>query len=128
MNSEIERHLEKASGKLRVAKKLAEMGEYEDSISRAYYAMYHAAKAALLRKGSSPKTHEGVAREFGRIFLKTGVLPEKTGKSLLTAKAFREKGDYVPTFEASKAETFQIVKDAEDFLDLIRTHLRVTST
>jgi len=40
-------HLEKAVAKLKVAEKLFRDGEYEDAISRAYYAMYHAARAAL---------------------------------------------------------------------------------
>jgi len=41
-------HLEKARKKLEVAKKLFDLGEFEDAVSRAYYAALHAAQALLL--------------------------------------------------------------------------------
>ncbi len=53
-------HMEKAVRRLRVAEKLLRDGEYEDAVSRAYYAMYHAAKAALATVNVFPKTHKGV--------------------------------------------------------------------
>jgi uncharacterized protein (UPF0332 family) len=43
----VKAHLEKAVERLRVAEKLFRDGDYEDAVSRAYYAMYHAARAAL---------------------------------------------------------------------------------
>ena len=52
--------LKRAEKALQAAKNLYEDELYEDSVSRAYYAMYHAAKAALALEGSSPKTHSGL--------------------------------------------------------------------
>jgi len=45
-------YLEKARGKLWVARELVERGEWDDAVSRAYYAAFHSAQAALLTEGS----------------------------------------------------------------------------
>lgn len=78
--------MEKAIERLRVAEKLLRDGEYEDAVSRAYYAMYHAAKAALATVNVFPKTHEGVVSEFGRRLILTGDFPKELGKSWPTQK------------------------------------------
>jgi len=43
----IKDHLEKAERKLEVAEKLFNSADYEDSVSRAYYAVFHATQALL---------------------------------------------------------------------------------
>jgi len=123
MNSEARRHLDRASSRLRVAKKLLKDGELEDAISRGYYAMCHAAKALLLVKGSNPKTHEGVLREIGRLYVKTGELPVRAGRSLAKAKALREKSDYAPIFRAERDVADQMIREAEEFIALTRVYL-----
>lgn len=42
-------YLEKAKGNLRVAQLALDAGEYDASVSRAYYAVFHAELAALLK-------------------------------------------------------------------------------
>ena len=54
----IESYLEKARSKLRVAHELVTHHEWDDVVSRAYYAAFHAAQAALLRKGNQPRRME----------------------------------------------------------------------
>ena len=44
----IKGYLEKAEKKLEVAEKLFNSADYEDSVSRAYYAVFHATQALLL--------------------------------------------------------------------------------
>ena len=39
------------------AKALFEIGQYRDSLTMSYYAMYSTALALLLKKGISPSTH-----------------------------------------------------------------------
>ena len=48
IQNEIEAYFRKAEERLEVAKLLNEHGAFEDAVSRAYYAIYHAAQAALL--------------------------------------------------------------------------------
>lgn len=58
-------YLAKACEKVREARDLCAKGEWDDPISRAYYAAYHAAQAALLTEGQHADTHKGVVTLFG---------------------------------------------------------------
>jgi uncharacterized protein (UPF0332 family) len=57
-------YLEKAQKKLEVAEKLFNSGDYEDSVSRAYYAIFHATQGLLLTEGQKADTHKGVGNPF----------------------------------------------------------------
>jgi len=116
-------HLEKAIKRLRVAERLFREGEYEDAVSRAYYAMYHAAKAALSTLNIFPKTHEGVVSEFGRRFVLPGTFPKELGRNLADAKAARETYEYSVTAEIEKPEAEIILSNAQKFVDTIKKYL-----
>jgi len=117
-------HLEKAVKRLRVAEKLLDDNEYEDAVSRAYYAMYHAAKAALAQVNVFPKTHEGVVSEFGKRLVLTGIFPKELGKNLADAKAARETYEYSITATTGKTEAETIVFSAQKFVKAIEKHLK----
>jgi len=117
--STAEAHMEKASRRLSVAERLLQDGEYEDSISRAYYAMYHAAKAALATIDVFPRTHEGLVSEFGKRFVLTGTFPKELGRALAEAKAARETYEYSVTAEIDEAEARTILEDATEFVAAI---------
>jgi len=117
-------HLEKAFERLRVAEKLFHDGDYEDAVSRAYYAMYHAAKAALSTVNVFPKTHEGVVSEFGRRFVLTGVFQRELGKDLADAKAARETYEYSVTATVGKSEAEAILSNAQRFVDTVKRRLK----
>jgi len=44
----------------------------EDSLSRAYYAVLHTARAVLVSEGLDPQSHEAVKRLFGLHIVKQG--------------------------------------------------------
>ncbi len=117
--------LSKARSKLRVAEKLLELGEYEDAASRAYYAMLYAARAALALEGISPRTHEGVLREFGRAFVKTRKLPRELGAALSNAKSLRETANYSaePLLEPDDAKWS--VEAAKGFIEGVNKLLKL---
>jgi len=115
--------LEKAFERLKVAEKLFRDSDYEDAISRAYYAMYHAARAALTTVNIFPKTHEGVVSEFGRKFVLTGIFPKELGKNLADAKAARETYEYSVTATVGKSEAEAISSNAQKFVSAIKKHL-----
>ena len=121
-------HLEKAIERLRVAEKLFRDGEYEDAVSRAYYAMYHAARAALSMVNVFPKTHEGVVSEFGRRFVLAGIFPKELGKNLADAKAARETYEYSVTATVGKSEAEVILLNAQDFVKAVRKYLEKTGS
>lgn len=49
-------------------------GKYAGAISRAYYAVYHYARALLLTQGEEPRTHGGLERLLHRDFVRAGKL------------------------------------------------------
>jgi uncharacterized protein (UPF0332 family) len=73
---EIEILIGRAKRRLDAACLLFEDGFYEDAVSRAYYSMYFAAKALLLKKDITVKTHKGLLSKFGLEFVNEGVVEE----------------------------------------------------
>lgn len=70
MLDRVQCYLEEANEKLDSAKLLLENEYFKDAVSRAYYCMYNAARALLLTKDVSPKTHKGLIAKFGEEFMK----------------------------------------------------------
>ncbi len=85
--------------------------------------MFHAARAALTKVGVNPRTHEGVVSEFGRRLVLKGVFSRDLGRALAEAKAARETYEYSATAEMGREEAEALLKDAERFISLVKTHL-----
>jgi uncharacterized protein (UPF0332 family) len=116
-------YLEKAQKKLTVAEKLLQSGDFEDAVSRAYYAAFHAAQALLLTEGEKAETHKGVVTLFGLFFVKTGKFNKNFGKFLANLKDDRESGDYEifsyidrETAEVAISEASEFVRESEAYL------------
>jgi uncharacterized protein (UPF0332 family) len=107
----IEYHLEEAQEKLDFAKFLLEGGYFKDAVSRAYYCMYNAARAMLLTKDISPKTHKGLIIKFGEEFNKMEENARHYATILHKAEDLREMAE-------------SAVDDAEIFLKKIREVLK----
>lgn len=103
------------------AQLLLEHGDYESSISRAYYAMFYAAEAALLAKGLAFSTHRGVAGAFGEHFAKTGLVPRALGRDLSRALEKRLVSDYSPERAMTRAEAEELTRSARTFVDAVRS-------
>lgn len=74
--------LERAKKYLKSSETLLKEGDYESSVSRAYYAMFYSAEAALLTKNLSFSSHKGAISAFGEHFIKTNILTKDMGKEL----------------------------------------------
>jgi hypothetical protein len=122
----IKSYFSKAENKLAVAKKLFNSKDYEDSVSRAYYAVFHASQALLLTEGQKAETHKGVVTLFGLLFVKTGKFSKELGKYLSNLKDDRESGDY-ELFSFIDEETAKVaLEEAEKFLKEVKTYLQKT--
>jgi hypothetical protein len=122
----IKSYINKADNKLSVAKKLYNSKDYEDSVSRAYYAVFHASQALLLTEGQKAETHKGVVTLFGLLFVKTGKFSKELGKYLSNLKDDREGGDY-ELFSFIDEETAKAaLEEAEKFLKEVKTYLQKT--
>ncbi len=110
--------------KLDAARELYGKGFFEDSASRAYYAMFHSARAALTRIGVNTRTHEGTVSEFGRNLVLPGVFPRDLGRAFADAKAARETYEYSATAEMTREEAQALLEDAERFVATVKKQLR----
>jgi uncharacterized protein len=62
----------RAGKSLRAAEVLTREGCYEDALSRTYYAVLHAAKAALYVQDVAAESHAAVRRMFGLHLIQSG--------------------------------------------------------
>ena len=99
----------KAHRALISAQKLLDDNDGDGACNRAYYAMFDAARAALIAsKAPVPpeiaKTHSGLISAFSRHLVKTNLFPVEMGRSLNKAEDLRlvadYKGDPIETEEA----------------------------
>ena len=120
----IQQELKKARSALKAAEKLLAENLAEDSVSRAYYAVFHSARAALKVKQIETKSHQGLIRAFALYLIKPGLLEVEYGDILRQEKEDRETGDYDPfvTFQIEEAE--KTVKDAKRFIERIELFLK----
>ena len=89
---EIKAYLNSARKRIEAAKVLVRKNLHRDSISRSYYAFLDAAKAALLTREKTAKTHAGVLTLFGMEFGKTKTIPSEFIK--FYRKVFRNRWFY----------------------------------
>ena len=115
--------IERARKYLQSAGMLLESGDYESSVSRAYYAMFFSAEAALLNKDLSSSSHGGVLSTFGEHFVKPGTFPKTMGRALNRAYGKRQLGDYDHRFVISREEAQEVLKDAISFVDEVARYL-----
>ncbi|GAF85221.1 unnamed protein product [marine sediment metagenome] len=115
--------LDRARKALLAAKTLLENQLYEDCVSRAYYAVLHAAKAALATKDIEPVSHNAVKRMFGLHLIKTGEIEKDFARILTAEQEDREIGDYDIYIEINQDRALKRVTDAEKFVQRIEKYL-----
>lgn len=124
MNNEQKKSLlPKADRAARSARALLDINDTDGACDRAYYAMFDAARAALLHVGADrPRTHSGTATLFSQRLVKPGLLPKHLGRDLNRAEELRNIADYlfqsVDNHNASDA-----VARAEAFVQQIQSYL-----
>ncbi len=118
-------HLKKAREKLRAAEVLFDSDLLEDAASRAYYAMFHAAKEYLLTKGEKPRTHRGVISLMYDWAKKDDNLSEDSMKSLMSGLQIRLVSDYDIKSTLGKDEVEELLDSSREFVDYICTVLEV---
>lgn len=94
MSAEIDALVHKGHRSLTTAKKLFADRDYDFAVSRAYYAMFYLAEAALLSQGMAFSSHKAVIGAFGRVFVKPGHLPAEMHRALRKGFMERAIGDY----------------------------------
>jgi len=121
---EAESLMQRASRYLKSADLLLAEGDYESCVSRAYYAMFYAAEAALLTKRLSFSSHKGVISGFGEHLIKTGELPREMGRELNRAFEKRQLSDYEYTFVIEREEAEEVLEAARNFVEAVTAYLK----
>lgn len=116
MKSEVRQLQEKGRRSLAAAKRLAEIGHSDFATSRAYYAMFYLAEAALLSRGLCFSRHSAVISAFGREFVSKGLIAKDLHQHLILAFDERNVGDYGLRNDYPQEIAADILRKAELFI------------
>lgn len=98
-------------------------GSPRSIINRAYYAMFYAVLALLLREGKSYSKHSGVIGAFDTGFIRTGLLPKELSSNLHKLFELRQEHDYKIIYEPDPEEASDAIETAERFVKAIEQFL-----
>ena len=110
----------KADRALRSARLLLQNGDVDGACSRAYYAIFDAAKGALSSLDpavdrSDVKTHRGIMGAFDARLVRTDTVPRELGRLFRHAQELRLVGDY-RTDSVGEEDAATAVEEAERFV------------
>lgn len=115
----------KATQAVASAQVLMELGDVDGASNRAYYAMFDAAQAALLRSGvpaadALGKTHRGVITAFSAYLVKDGPVSKELGRQLKRAEEMRLVADYNGE-SVLQADAAELVNQAQRFVQAMQS-------
>lgn len=109
------------------ARLLTEHGDVSAAISRAYYAIFHAARAALLSAGQAEramgKTHSGLISAFAEYIVRPRLIDTETAKLLSKEHQRRLAADYLEGIDDPEWAR-EAVADAETFVRAVEALLK----
>jgi uncharacterized protein (UPF0332 family) len=111
------------------ARSLLDLGDVDGATNRAYYAMFDAARAALLASGAPVgpdigRTHSGLIGAFGNFLVKNGPVSKEAGRLLNRAHEIRLVADYNGD-SVEPADAREMVEQAERFVKAMRVVIRL---
>ncbi|MBI2892955.1 MAG: HEPN domain-containing protein [Deltaproteobacteria bacterium] len=112
-NLEIE--VARAEQALLATEALLERGLHADSVSRAYYAVFHFLRALLLTRGLEPRTHGGAIHLFNVELVRAGLMPASHNRLLAGLQRSRELADYDAAVTFSEDDARAELEDARRF-------------
>ena len=114
------------------ARALLERQDSDGACNRAYYAMFDAARAALMATNAEiplniGKTHSGVLTAFSQHLVKNGPVPRDIGRLLKQAEELRLVADYSGD-SITLDDVRALVEKAESFVDTLASILDAPPT
>ena len=91
-----------------------------DAISRAYYAVIHAAKAALELRDVSADSHQGVRNQFGLYIVRPGLVESVWGSEIGRLNTLRVVADYDVMATLTGSDARESYHRAEAFVNRMR--------
>ena len=107
------------------ARALFDLNDVDGACNRAYYAMFDAARAALLASGAPVqpdigRTHSGLITAFSQHLVKNGPIAKEMGRLLKRAEETRLIADYKGD-SVELADAREMVEQAETFVEAMRS-------
>lgn len=115
--------LEQAHQSIAAAGVLLDAGYAGFAASRAYYAMFYAARALREGEGLSFSKHSAVIAAFGQHFARTGRLPAEHHRHFIQAELVRREGDYGVTSTVTPDQVKETLARADRFVALAEQYL-----
>lgn len=115
--------LEKADASLAAARLCLGAGLWDDAVSRAYYAAFHAVQAVLLSEGFESRSHHGAHDLFFMHFVRPGRLDAGLAKLLAGLQRYREQADYSRAFRFNELGAREEVRHAEEIQTAMKDYL-----
>lgn len=113
----------RAARTLSAAELLAREDYPEDAVARAYYAILHAAKAALAVHDIFAESHSAVRGMFGQHLILTGAIERQWSKQLAASLDDRLTADYDAATFFTRTEAQCECRRAQAFVGRIRRYL-----
>jgi uncharacterized protein (UPF0332 family) len=92
---------------------LADETNYEDAISRSYYALYYAAKALLSSKGIITKTHKGLITQISDHYVNNGLVDHQIWHTLAYTESLRESADYSTGEQITEEISLDVIEESK---------------
>lgn len=116
--------LERAREELETVRHNIAHGHLRAAVSRAYYAIFYMASAALFSQSIQRAKHAGVEAAFSQYLVKTGQIEPEFSRLYQQARRQREEADYAEDLVIDEITAKQILTDAERFVERIEQYLR----
>jgi uncharacterized protein len=114
--------LERCWEELAAARLLAAKGFEAQALSRAYFAAFFAAEAALFALGETRSKHSGVVSAFVLLLVRGGQFDEVTGRLLRSLFERRNQADSSP-IDVPAEEADAAIRDAERVVSAVEAWL-----
>lgn len=114
--------IETAKEDLKSAKALFDIPEYRGANNRAYYSIFHAISAMHALNGKAYKRHKDALANFNKEYIKTEIFPRPLGHRIAEAAEIRHASDYDDFYIATKEESAETIRTAEELIAVIESH------
>lgn len=117
----VEKELKGAEYDLEKAEASLNEGDSKWATVKAYYSMFHAARALLYNAGYRERSHTALITAIRELYVKSGRLVEEALSDFENAMDLREEADYALTFSDEGAR--RVIQDANRFITAVKEGL-----
>lgn len=98
--------------------------KHADAVSRAYYAVFHHARAMLLTVGDDARPHGDLARLLQRDLVRSGQLDPDVARLFSRLQKYGQDADYIAEFVFTANAAREQIESARRFVEASRALLR----